>query len=126
MPFLHRRRVKPAGSDAGGRVGALSACDRATLQSLIDRLHKRPFGIQLFGFLRAEATTLLCAPPNEVYERLTSILSNCSIVGGLVLSALASAALSPLDLSEVLPEKRHRCTGARVLYGGLPKRGGDF
>ena len=42
---------------------------------------------------------MLCAPPSQVYDRLTSMLSSTSVVSGLVLSAMAGAALNPLDIS---------------------------
>ena len=43
---------------------------------------------------------MLCLPPGDIYERLTSMLTNASIVSGLVLSAIAGAALNPLDADD--------------------------
>lgn len=92
------RRRRHNGEEAGKAQYASpwSARDKARLQELIDPLNKR-FGKQAFGFLKSESSTLLCTPPSEIYERITSFLSNISIVSGLVLSSIASSALSPLD-----------------------------
>lgn len=79
--------------------------DIACLQRTIEPL-KRTFGIQPFGFLSAEATTMLCAPSSEVYERLTSMLTNVSVVAGLVLSSIAGVALSPLAVESFPAEKQ--------------------
>ena len=49
---------------------------------------------------------MLCAPSSEVYERLTSMLTNISVVAGLVLSSIAGAALSPLTVENFPPEKQ--------------------
>ena len=64
------------------------------------------FGKQPIGFLSSEGTTMLASPPNEVYERLTFFLSNVSIGSGLVLSAIASTALSPLRLEDFPADRR--------------------
>ena len=79
--------------------------DLAYLQRTIDPL-KSKFRIQPFGFLSAEATTMLCAPPTEVYERLTSMLTNISVVAGLVLSSIAGVALTPLDVESFAANKQ--------------------
>ena len=49
---------------------------------------------------------MLASPPHEVYERLTFFLSNVSIGSGLVLSAIASTALSPLRLEDFPADRR--------------------
>ena len=49
---------------------------------------------------------MLCAPSNEVYDRLTSMLMNISVVSGLILSSIAGAALSPLDVNTFPSEKQ--------------------
>lgn len=105
--MMFKKRVKPYPQTNAKRMRAeaWSASDRAALQRAIDPLHSS-FRLQPFGFLQAEVTTLICAPENEVYDRLTSLLSNCSIVSGLVLSAIASAALEPLEISTFPVEKQ--------------------
>ena len=100
-----RRRVQPEATPNNKAVHAWQPNDKAALQRMIDPLHNA-FRKLPFGFLRSEATTLLCAPSSEVYDRLTSILTNVSIVSGLVLSAIAGAALSPFDPTAFPPEKR--------------------
>ena len=45
---------------------------------------------------------MLCAPPSDVYERLTSMLTNISVVAGLVLSSIAGVTLSPLAVESFL------------------------
>lgn len=102
--FRAKPRVHPKPAPTRRAAAAWSPADKACLQRAIDPLHKG-FRIQPFGFLRSEGSTLLCAPPSEVYERLTSILTNVGIVSGLVLSAIAGAALNPLNLAD-FPEKR--------------------
>jgi hypothetical protein len=98
-----RARPKQASPDdaksADIRVSAWSEYDKRCLQRAIDPL-KTSFGVQLFGFLRADATTMLCAPSSEIYERLTSMLSNVCVVSGLVLSSIAGVALSPLAVDD--------------------------
>ena len=81
-----------------------SAADKATLQKTIDPL-QNAFRKQPAGFLHSEATTLLCAPREEVYDRLTSFLSTCCMVSGLVLSAVAGAALHPLKADDFADDK---------------------
>ena len=82
-----------------------STKDRARLQRAIDPLHSK-WGKQPLGFLHSEASALLCAPPEEVYDRLLSFLSTCGIVSGLVLSAFAGVALNPLRRDDYPEEKR--------------------
>lgn len=82
-----------------------SDADKASLQRTIDPL-KNCFRFQPFGFLKSEATTMLCAPSSEVYDRLTLMLTNISVVSGLVLSSIAGVALSPLDVASFAGEKQ--------------------
>lgn len=89
------------------------ASDKAALQRVLDPLCTS-FRKQPMGFLSSEGSTLMCTPPGEVYDRLTGILSNVSIVSGIVLSAIAGVALSPLDLDE-FDEKRN----AADLYNAV-------
>ncbi|KAH8057608.1 hypothetical protein JL722_6694 [Aureococcus anophagefferens] len=104
---LRKRRVAPSDGDA--RNGTWSAADKACLQRAIDPLRAN-FRRRPFAFLGSEATTMLCSSkPGEVYERLTSMLSNMSIVSGVVLSAFAGAALSPLAPDDY-PPRRPRST----------------
>ena len=49
---------------------------------------------------------MLCAPSSEVYDRLTLMLTNVSIVAGLVLSSIAGVALSPLNVQSFPPDKQ--------------------
>ncbi|KAH8069420.1 hypothetical protein JL721_5983 [Aureococcus anophagefferens] len=101
---LRKRRVAPSDGDA--RNGTWSAADKACLQRAIDPLRAN-FRRRPFAFLGSEATTMLCSSkPGEVYERLTSMLSNMSIVSGVVLSAFAGAALSPLAPDDYPPAAR--------------------
>jgi hypothetical protein len=101
---LRKRRVAPSDGDA--RNGTWSAADKACLQRAIDPLRAN-FRLRPFAFLGSEATTMLCSSkPGEVYERLTSMLSNMSIVSGVVLSAFAGAALSPLAPDDYPPAAR--------------------
>ena len=67
------------------------------------------------GFLHSEGTTMLCMPPAEVYERLTSMLSSMSIVSGLVFSAMADSALNPLDPQTFPQSKRSTVEVYNVL-----------
>lgn len=83
-----------------------SASDKACLQRTIDPL-KAKFRLRPLAFLGSEATTMLCSSkPGEVYERLTSVLSTMSIVSGVVLSAMAGAALNPLSPDDYPPAAR--------------------
>ena len=101
---LRKRRVAPSDGDA--RNGTWSAADKACLQRAIDPLRAN-FRRRPFAFLGSEATTMLCSSkPGEVYERLTSMLSNMSIVSGVVLSAFTGAALSPLAPDDYPPAAR--------------------
>lgn len=95
---MMKPRVHPQANDAP-QSGVWSAGDRACLQHRLDALHRR-FRKQPMGFLTSEGSALLCAPQNEIYDRFVSILSNISIVSGLVLSAIAGVALNPYQ-----PEK---------------------
>ncbi|KAH8046704.1 hypothetical protein JL720_16296 [Aureococcus anophagefferens] len=107
---LRKRRVAPSDGDA--RNGTWSAADKACLQRAIDPLRAN-FRRRPFAFLGSEATTMLCSSkPGEVYERLTSMLSNMSIVSGVVLSAFAGAALSPLAPDDYPPgaDQGRRCS----------------
>ena len=88
------------------KTPALSARDKECLQRSIDRLRNAHTTYNPFGFLSSEGTQLLCASPSDVYERLTSLLSNIAIVSGLTLSAIAGSALSPLDPDEFADDKR--------------------
>lgn len=91
-------RVQP--SSTGARPPSVwSKSDRAALQRVLNPLHHQ-FRKQPAGFLKSEGSTMLSAPPDAVYERLVSFLSNVSIVSGLVLSAIASTALNPLRPEE--------------------------
>ena len=49
---------------------------------------------------------MLCAPSSEVYERLISLLTNISVIAGLVLSSIASLAFSPLKVDSFSEEKQ--------------------
>jgi len=98
----HVTQPSTAGSET---ASAWSANDKATLQRVIDPM-KSGFRFQPFGFLRAEATTMLCAPSSEVYERLTSMLTTMSVVSGLLLSSIAGVALEPLDVETYPAEKQ--------------------
>jgi len=105
-----RRQVTPAqksekNSTGGARSPMWTESDIACLQRTIDPL-KNSFRFQPVGFLSAEATTMLCAPSSEVYERLTSMLTNISVVAGLVLSSISGVALSPLAVESFPPEKQ--------------------
>ena len=82
-----------------------SEADRSILQKTIDPLYDA-WRKQPAGFLHSEATTLLCTPREEVYDRLTSILSTCGIVSGLVLSAVAGVALNPLKAEDFADDKK--------------------
>jgi hypothetical protein len=104
------RRVQPPAA-ASKPATAWSTEDKSTLQKRLDPLHNR-FRKQPLGFLTSEGSSLLCTPPDQIYDRLTSFLSNVSIVSGLVLSAIAGAALSPLDIDDFPAEKR----GAAEAY----------
>lgn len=107
MLSSRRTHVQPSPTAAASCASSSqwSARDKECLQRTLDPLHNE-FRKQPMGFLRSEGSTLLCTPPAEVYDRLTSMLSNISIVSGLVLSAIAGAALSPLDLDKFPTEKR--------------------
>ena len=108
-----QRRDKFVSLSTGGfaeeppsKTPALSASDKECLQRSIDRLRNAHKTYNPFGFLSSEGTQLLCASPSDVYERLTSLLSNIAIVSGLTLSAIAGSALSPLDPDEFADDKR--------------------
>ena len=111
-PF--RRRVRQAPCEHTAEPW--SSADRACLQRTLDPLHNK-FRMQPLGFLRSEASTMLCARPADVYERLTSMLSSASIVSGLVLSAMAGAALNPFDLREFDDDPARRA--AAEWFNGL-------
>ena len=98
-------RNKPKRTTPEHGITTWSAADRATLQKTIDPLHNT-FRKQPAGFLHSEATTLLCTPREEVYDRLNSFLSNCCMVSGLVLSAVAGAALNPLKADDFADDKK--------------------
>ena len=101
MDKLHRR-VRPyvsTAEHAAPKADEFSSRDRACVQRTLAPL-RDAFGKQPLGFLSSEGSTLLCARPAEIHERLTAFLSSTSVVSGLVLSAMASAALSPFDLAE--------------------------
>ena len=117
MNSLKKRRVRPeAGGGPAGEAaaGLWSPRDKACLQRTIDPLHNG-FGMQPLGFLKSEGSTMLCVPPAEVYERLTSMLSSASVVSGLVLSAMAGAALNPLDAADFPGGRRRRVELYNVL-----------
>lgn len=108
------KQASPGDASADTPVSTWSANDKKCIQRMIDPL-KKTFGLQLFGFLRAEATTMLCAPPSEVYERLTSMLTNVCVVAGLVLSSIAGAALSPLAVDNFPTEKQGLAEAYNIL-----------
>ena len=108
MGWPRKRRVAPEFGAPTARKVTWSASDKACLQRMIDPMHVK-FRKQPFGFLRSEASTMLCSSkPGEVYERFTSFLSNVSIVSGLVLSATAGAALNPLSPDDYVPAAKAR------------------
>lgn len=106
MASIFRRGRAAKTEDVGTpTVSAWSKSDKAHLQRAINPL-KNSFRFQPFGFLRAEATTMLCAPPSEIYDRLTSLLTNISVVSGLILSSIAGVALNPLDVNSIPSDKQ--------------------
>lgn len=50
---------------------------------------------------------MLCADPSEVYDRLTTTLTNAAVISGLVMSSICGPALEPLDPEE-FPESKQR------------------
>jgi hypothetical protein len=108
-----RNRVEGPGPE-GAAATTWSERDKARLQKLIDPLHNG-FRKQAFGCLTSEGSTLLCTPPSEVYERLFSILSNISVVSGLVLSSLAGSALNPLDPKRFSTDKQNIAEAFNVV-----------
>eukprot|EP01051_Picozoa_sp_SAG22_P016844 SAG22_NODE_2474_length_2533_cov_1.889071_1_plen_310_part_10 len=113
-----RRKVHVATATAAAvripKAESWTAAEKALLQRRLDQLHgslrRRPL-----GWLTSEGTTLLCMPPTEVYDRLVSFLSTAGVVGGLVFSAVAGAALSPLDLNSPPAEDRGLAEAYNVL-----------
>lgn len=106
MNALYNRRKPRVEPEPTRRSGTWSdPSDRASLQRTLDELI-RGFRKQPMGFLTSEGSTLLCAPPNEVYDRLVNFLSNVSIVSGLVLSAIAGAALNPYRPEDFVKEQK--------------------
>ena len=92
--------------EAQQQAPALTATDKEALQRSINRLRNAHSTMDPLGFLTSEGTQLLCTSPSEVYNRLTTFLSNISIVAGLTLSSIAGMALEPIDVDEVAGEKR--------------------
>jgi hypothetical protein len=103
MELLGRNKPKRRTTDHG--LTTWSAADKAILQKTIDPLHNA-FRKQPVGFLHSETTTLLCTPREEVYDRLTTFLSTCCMVSGLVLSAVAGIALNPLKADDFADDKK--------------------
>ena len=85
---------------------ALTATDKEGLQRSINRLLNAHNTMDPFGFLTSEGTQMLCTAPSEVYDRLTTFLSNISIVAGLTLSSIAGVAIQPIDVDGVAAENR--------------------
>ena len=108
--FMHGRKPKvqqqPAHQPPEVQQQALTATDKEALQRSINRLRDAHSTMDPFGFLTSEGTQLLCTSPSEVYDRLTTFLSNISIVAGLTLSSIAGVALDPIDVDEVAGETR--------------------
>jgi hypothetical protein len=98
QPALHSPEVQHA--------PALTATDKEALQRSMHRLRNAHSTMDPLGFLTSEGTQLLCTAPSEMYNRLTTFLSNISIVAGLTLSAIASVALEPIDIEDVPGEQR--------------------
>ena len=94
---------------------ALSVADKEALQRSINRLRSAHSTMDPFGFLTSEGTQLLCTSPSEVYDRLTTFLSNISIVSGLTLSSIAGVALEPIDVDDVAGEKRWLADAFNVI-----------
>jgi hypothetical protein len=100
------RAAERAPRSSTARSKALSAQDKQCLQQSIDRLQNAHKVKNPVGFLTSEGTALLCASPNEIYDRLTAFLTNTGIVAGLVLSSIAGTALNPLNPDDFADEKR--------------------
>ena len=110
--FMHGRKPKvqqqPAlhSADVGQRAPAFTATDKEAVQRALHRLRNAHSTKDPLGFLTSEGTQLLCTSPSEMYNRLTTFLSNISIVSGLTLSSIAGVALQLIDVDDVEGEKR--------------------
>lgn len=94
---------------------ALMPTDKEALQRSIERLRDAHETMDPFGFLTSEGTQLLCASPSDAYDRLTTFLSNISIVSGLILSSIAGTALEPIDVDEFAGGKRTLADAFNVI-----------
>ena len=99
-----KRKVSPTTTNPGA-PGIWSDKDNAALQRVLDPLRKPP-AVNIFGFLGSEARALACAPRSEVHDRTMSFLSSLNVMAGLVLSAIAPMATTPLDSSSLPSGKR--------------------
>ena len=103
------QRTKPSSknkSSADKLPPTWTAAEKKDIQKFINRVNPdKPIRNHPLNWIHSEGDMLLCMSPDEVYDRVSALLTNCAIVSGLILSAIAGSALEPLDASEY-PEDR--------------------
>ena len=101
-----RRRgsVRPSADDSS--AGVWNRDDMHALQRSIDPLQRKLKLRPVMGWLRSpEISSMLCGPPDTIFQRLEGFLSVINIMSGLLLSAIGGSALNPIHVAD-LPEVR--------------------
>ncbi len=83
-----------------GAAGVWSSADRQQLNNLMEGMRKG-----FVGLACSEATSLLCQNKDKVADKTCLYLTSINVMSGLVFSAIAGAALEPLDV-QALPEEK--------------------
>ena len=99
-----RRRgsVRPSADDSS--AGVWNRDDMHALQRSIDPLQRKLKLRPVMGWLRSpEISSMLCGPPDTIFQRLEGFLSVINIMSGLLLSAIGGSALNPIKVAD-LPE----------------------
>ena len=117
-----RRRgsVRPSADDSS--AGVWNRDDMHALQRSIDPLQRKLKLRPVMGWLRSpEISSMLCGPPDTIFQRLEGFLSVINIMSGLLLSAIGGSALKAGWLNSRLPGS-FRLNQRLGLVGGLLDR----